>query len=56
MIKKYSYLSFSLFLDRRLPKPMAFLKTQIQGKQDIVSEAIGEIALKAFPNSKMILL
>jgi proline iminopeptidase len=28
----------------------------IQGKQDIISVAIGEISLKAFPNSKMILL
>lgn len=28
----------------------------IQGKQDIISPAIGEISLKAFPNSKMILL
>jgi proline iminopeptidase len=28
----------------------------IQGKQDIVSAAIGEIGLKTFPNSKMILL
>lgn len=28
----------------------------IQGKQDIVSAAIGETALKAFPNSKMVLL
>ena len=28
----------------------------IQGKQDIISEAIGEISLKAFPNSKLILL
>jgi len=28
----------------------------IQGKQDIVSASIGEIALKAFPNSKMVLL
>jgi proline iminopeptidase len=43
-------------LDRRLPKPMAFLKTLIQGKQDIISAEIGEISLKAFPNSKMILL
>jgi proline iminopeptidase len=28
----------------------------IQGEQDIVSKEIGEIALKAFPNSKMVLL
>ena len=28
----------------------------IQGKQDIISKEIGEIALKTFPNSKMILL
>jgi len=28
----------------------------IQGKQDIISAAIGEISLKAFPNSKMVLL
>ena len=28
----------------------------IQGKQDIVSKEIGEIGLKAFPNSKMVLL
>lgn len=28
----------------------------IQGKEDIISAAIGEISLKAFPNSKMILL
>jgi proline iminopeptidase len=28
----------------------------IQGKQDIVSTAIGEIGLKTFPNSKMVLL
>lgn len=28
----------------------------IQGKQDIISSAIGEISLKAFPNSKMVLL
>jgi proline iminopeptidase len=43
-------------LDRRLPKQAPFLKTQIQGKQDIISAAIREIFLKAFPNSKMILL
>jgi len=28
----------------------------IQGKQDIISKEIGEISLKAFPNSKMVLL
>lgn len=28
----------------------------IQGKQDIISKEIGEIALNAFPNSKMVLL
>jgi proline iminopeptidase len=28
----------------------------IQGKEDIISAAIGEISLKAFPNSKMVLL
>lgn len=28
----------------------------IQGKEDIISPAIGEISLKAFPNSKMVLL
>jgi proline iminopeptidase len=28
----------------------------IQGKQDVISKEIGEIALKAFPNSKMVLL
>ncbi|WP_268848520.1 alpha/beta fold hydrolase [Flavobacterium aestivum] len=28
----------------------------IQGEEDIISPAIGEISLKAFPNSKMILL